>query len=98
MMMNNKNSKLMDTLKLSDSEVHFIDSYERENFSTCQLRFVQYHNNGKAIHIHLDERDVNKLYATLKNLKSEQPKNNELPGKVPKMQNPPSPPMKKPKQ
>lgn len=63
----------MDALKLEEGiEVHFYDDYSRGDFSKCSLRIIQYHNNGKAVHVFLDVKQTATLFKSLKKLQSKE--------------------------
>lgn len=41
-----------------DKELQFSDDYERGNYSKSKLKVIQYFDNGTAVHVTLNEKEV----------------------------------------
>ena len=54
---------------INDINIHFDDEAKRNKYDVS-MRITQYFENGKAIHIKLDEAQVDCLYKKLQHIKS----------------------------
>ncbi|MCB0455874.1 MAG: hypothetical protein KDC62_10825 [Aequorivita sp.] len=52
----------------NDIHVKFKDDYSKGDFSKPKMLITQYFENGKAVHIQLDERQVAHLFAKMQKL------------------------------
>jgi hypothetical protein len=52
----------------NDIHVKFKDDYSKGDFSKPKMLITQYFENGKAVHIQLDERQVAHLFAQMQKL------------------------------
>lgn len=58
----------MENIKFSNVTIEFLDDYERGNFSKSKMLITQYFDNGTAVFVKLNEREVAHLFEKMKNL------------------------------
>jgi hypothetical protein len=61
-------NEMQDLQFTNDIYVKFKDDYSKGDFSKPKMLITQYFENGKAVHIQLDERQVAHLFAQMQKL------------------------------